>query len=51
MNDRGRILLADDEETFRQTTAELLRREGYVVSTAADAIAASAAFEIGRAHV
>jgi CheY-like chemotaxis protein len=33
MNDRGRILLADDEETFLQSTAELLRREGYVCET------------------
>ncbi len=40
MNDRGRILIADDEETFLQTTAELFRREGYVVGTAPDADAA-----------
>lgn len=40
MNDRGRILIADDEENFLQTTAELLRREGFVVSCAADADAA-----------
>jgi CheY-like chemotaxis protein len=33
MTDRGRILLADDEETFLQSTAELLRREGYVCET------------------
>ena len=25
----GRILLADDDDSFRCTTAELLRREGY----------------------
>jgi CheY-like chemotaxis protein len=40
VNDRGRILIADDEETFLQTTAELLRREGYIVGTALDAGAA-----------
>jgi DNA-binding response OmpR family regulator len=33
MTDRGRILLADDEETFLQSTAELLRREGYSCET------------------
>src|SRR3970040_2047039 len=26
---RGRILLADDEETFRLSTADLLQREGF----------------------
>ncbi len=29
MVNMGRILVADDDETFRQSTAELLRREGY----------------------
>jgi DNA-binding response OmpR family regulator len=36
---RGEILLADDEETFRESTADLLRQEGYActcVSTAED---------------
>ncbi len=33
---RGRILLADDEETFLSSTAELLRREGYECETVAD---------------
>jgi DNA-binding response OmpR family regulator len=40
---RGRILVADDETTFRTSTAELLRREGYDVDTAdnaADALSA-----------
>ena len=37
MNTRGRILIADDEETFLQATADLLRREGYTVGTAVDA--------------
>ncbi len=31
-----RILIADDEETFRQTTAELLAGDGYQVAQAAD---------------
>lgn len=47
MNTRGRILVADDEETFLQTTADLLRREGYAVGTAADAPAALAAVREG----
>ncbi len=33
---RGRILLADDEETFLSSTAELLRREGYECETVSD---------------
>ena len=47
MNSRGRILVADDEDTFLQTTADLLRREGYTVGTAADAPAALAAVREG----
>ncbi|MGH7524098.1 MAG: response regulator [Gemmatimonadales bacterium] len=47
MNSRGRILVADDEETFLQTTADLLRREGYTVGTAADAPTALAAVREG----
>lgn len=34
---RGRILIADDEPTFLNATAELLRREGYTVETVEDA--------------
>ncbi len=34
---RGRILIADDEASFRTSTAELLRREGYEVDTANNA--------------
>jgi DNA-binding response OmpR family regulator len=37
---RGRILIADDEPTFLNSTAELLRREGYAVDTVEDAAAA-----------
>jgi DNA-binding response OmpR family regulator len=33
MTDRGRVLLADDEETFLNSTADLLRREGYDCTT------------------
>ena len=40
---RGRILIADDEPTFLTSTAELLRREGYVVETAMSAEEALAA--------
>jgi DNA-binding NtrC family response regulator len=42
-DNRGRILLADDEPTFLHALADLLRREGYDVITAADAFAAAAA--------
>jgi CheY-like chemotaxis protein len=37
---RGRILLADDEQTFLQSTADLLRREGYECDTVPDAAGA-----------
>ncbi len=37
---RGQILIADDEPTFLTSTAELLRREGYTVTTASDAASA-----------
>jgi DNA-binding response OmpR family regulator len=37
---RGRILFADDEPTFLNSTAELLRREGYTVETVEDAASA-----------
>jgi DNA-binding NtrC family response regulator len=33
MSSQGRLLIADDEETFLLATAELLRREGYEVDT------------------
>jgi DNA-binding response OmpR family regulator len=39
---RGRILLADDEDTFLRSTADLLRREGFecdTVTNGADALA------------
>jgi len=37
MTEPGRILIADDEETFLFSTADLLRREGYHCDCAADA--------------
>jgi DNA-binding NtrC family response regulator len=43
----GMILLADDDQTFLDATAELLRLEGYTVHTAPDASAAMAAVREG----
>ena len=40
MAELGRILLADDEETFLQSTGDLLRREGYGCDCVPDAAAA-----------
>ena len=37
MTQPGRILVADDEETFAESTADLLRREGYQCDTAREA--------------
>lgn len=47
MSARGRILIADDEPTFLASAADLLRREGYHVTTALDADVALAAFREG----
>lgn len=47
MSARGRILIADDEPTFLTSTADLLRREEYVVVTARDADAALAVIREG----
>jgi DNA-binding NtrC family response regulator len=41
----GRILLADDEATIRESLAEVLRQEGYEVDTAADGTAALGAVD------
>src|SRR5689334_4884686 len=38
----GHILIADDEQTFLDSTADLLRREGYQVQCAPDAPSAVA---------
>jgi DNA-binding response OmpR family regulator len=37
MNKLGRILIADDDETFLKSTADLLRREGYECDISPDA--------------
>jgi DNA-binding NarL/FixJ family response regulator len=42
MSELGRILIADDEETFLYSTAALLRREGYECACAPDAATAAA---------
>jgi DNA-binding response OmpR family regulator len=41
MTSVGRILLADDEQTFRESTAELLRQQGYECDCVQDAHAAA----------
>ncbi len=41
MDEEGRILIADDEETFLHATAELLRKKGYFCECATDANSAS----------
>ena len=41
MNTSGRVLLADDEDLFRDTTADLLRKSGYTVDCASDAAEAA----------
>jgi len=46
MTDQGRILLADDEPTFLNSTADLLRREGYECDTVMDGAAALALAEV-----
>jgi len=40
MIDKGRILVADDDEVFMRSTADLLRREGYECGCAPDALVA-----------
>ena len=47
MPDLGRILVADDDETFLYSTADLLRREGYQCDCALDGATAA---EILRSH-
>lgn len=42
MDSLGKILIADDEEVFRNMTAELLRRAGYHCDEAANATSATA---------
>lgn len=42
-----RILIADDEETFRETTSALLADAGYACSSARDALEAERLLEKG----
>jgi DNA-binding response OmpR family regulator len=51
MMDAGRILLADDDETFRRSTADLLRRAGFACETAADGGDAAARLRDGDPEV
>jgi CheY-like chemotaxis protein len=48
MSDLGRILIADDEETFLMSTAELLRKEGYGCDCASDAVSAAKMLRSGK---
>ena len=48
MNESNRILLADDEDLFRDTTAALLRKAGYTVDCASDAMEASRMLSAAR---
>ncbi|MBC8108079.1 MAG: response regulator [Anaerolineae bacterium] len=45
---KGKILIADDEKTFVDALADLLRREGYECQTVPDGLAAAA--ELNTAH-
>ncbi|MEJ2340499.1 MAG: sigma-54 dependent transcriptional regulator [Gemmatimonadales bacterium] len=45
--DASRILIVDDDRAFRLSTAELLRQDGYMVATAADAGEAGEALASG----
>ncbi len=44
----GHILIADDDETFLQSTADLLRREEYVCDCASDARAVIEILRLAR---
>ncbi len=48
MADSGNILIADDDETFLQSTADLLRREEYVCDCASDARAVIEILKLAR---
>lgn len=51
MNCHGDVLLADDQETFRESTADLLRNEGYRCDIAADASEAGRLLHVSRYDV
>ena len=48
MSEQGRILIADDDETFLFSTADHLRREGYECVTAADGRTAATELSSGE---
>lgn len=48
LQDPPRILLVDDEETFRSATADLLKEAGYVCDTAEDGPAAEQCLRAGQ---
>lgn len=48
MANSGRILVADDEDTFRESVAALLREEGYQCDCVADAHAARELLAVGE---
>jgi DNA-binding NarL/FixJ family response regulator len=51
MSERGRVLLADDEELFLRSAADLFRREGFVCDCARDAAETVQAVERARYDV
>jgi len=48
MENRARLLLADDEEVYLLSTADLLRQEGYVVDCAMDGAEAAGLLAVNR---
>jgi CheY-like chemotaxis protein len=48
MTEHGKILIADDEETFLRSTADLLRREGYDCDMVPDGKVAAKALQEGE---
>lgn len=48
MPSKGRILIADDEPTFLEATADLLRQAGYECQTAVDVLSAAAELNTGQ---
>lgn len=51
MNSRGRILIVDDEEMFRNSLKRILERSGYEVVAVTDGMAALHVLEKGRVDV
>jgi DNA-binding response OmpR family regulator len=51
MPDAGKVLIADDEQTFLEATTELLRSEGYDCHSVSDAVQAAAALEQSKYDV